>query len=339
MTQPVADRLLELITGSWKTQAICVAAQLRLAERLAGGPQTSAALAAAAGVDPAALHRLLRALTTLDICAEADDGRFTLTQMGALLDADSPDSLSRWAIYWGDPMWQVWGRLLYSVTTGNSARTLLTGREGFEHLERDPETAALVNQALAELTRLASHSVVQSYDFSGLRKIVDVGGGYGELLAGILNANPAATGVLFERPHAIEGARRQLAAAGLAERCACVAGDFFESVPAGADAYVLKSVLHDWDDSKCGRILANCRRAMAADARLLLIERLVPGTLAVSREHQTIMRSDLHMLVALAARERSEGEFRELLSAAGFGVRRIVPAGMALSVIEAGLDG
>jgi hypothetical protein len=316
-------------------QAIHVAAELGIADRLADGPQTSSELAAITGTHAPSLHRLLRALATIDLCCERADGAFELTALGRLLRNDSPDSLRSWAIWWGAHLWPVWGNLLHSVTTGKSARAMLTGTEGFKHLEDDPEAAAIFNQALVELTRMACAAVVAAYDFSGLRRVVDIGGGYGELLAAILRANPEATGVLLELPHALAGARRHLDRAGLSSRCEFRAGDFFASVPGGADAYLLKSVLHDWEDERSRQILGTCRRAMGEGARLLVVEQIVPDKLEVSATHQALAQSDLTMLVAHGARERTAADFRSLLESAGFAVARVVPAGPTFSVLEA----
>jgi ubiquinone/menaquinone biosynthesis C-methylase UbiE len=331
----LARELLGIVTASWKSQAVYVAARLGVPDLLANGPRTSEEIAAASGAHAPSLQRLLRALTTIDICRERDVGAFELTPMGSLLRTDAPDSVRSWTIYWGESLWPVWGHLLYSVETGESARTLLQGTRGFEHLEKDPETAAVFHQAMVELTRLISRDVLRAYDFSGLKRIVDVGGGYGELLAAILEKNPGAVGVLFDLPHAIDRGRRRLEAAGLGSRCEFVTGSFFEAVPSGADAYVLKSVLHDWDDERCQTILDRCHRAMDSQGKLLLVERVVPVPLEASAEHQAVARSDLLMLVALAGQERTEAQFRSLLDAAGFRMTRTVPAGSTFCVIEA----
>ncbi len=330
----LAEKLLAMITSSWIGQAAYVAAELRLADLLREGPRSSEDLASVTGTDAPSLRRLLHALTTIDICHEAEDGRFGITAMGQLLGTESPESLRCWSIWWGKHLWPVWGNLLYSINTGKSARSLLTGTEGFQHLENDPEAAGIFNQALVELTRLTTSRVVRAYDFSSLRHIVDVGGGYGELLSAILAAKSSAQGTLFDRPHAIEGARRHFEQAQLSDRCEFVAGDFFQSVPRGADAYVLKSVIHDWNDEKSGEILRNCRDAMEHGARLLLVERVLPMRWEASAAHQSTARSDLTMLVALAAQERTEDEFRELLDSAGFNLTRVCQAGM-VSVFEA----
>lgn len=329
-----ATRLLALLTNSWMTQAIYVAAQLRIADLLVDGPKTSAELAALTGTHDPSLRRLLRALVTIEICRERPDGAFELAPMGEFLRTDGPDSVRSWAIYWGEHLWSEWGHLLHSVQTGESARTLATGCDGFAHVEQDPKLAAIFNQAMVELTRIISHGVARTYDFSGAKKIVDVGGGYGELLETIIRAYPQVRGVLFDLPHAIEQGRHRLAGTEVAERCEFVVGSFFETIPPGGDIYVLKSVMHDWNDSRSRTILDNCRRVMAADTKLLLIERIMPERLEASLTHQTIVRSDLTMLVAHAAGERTEAEFRSLLGAAGFRIVRILPAELAYNVIE-----
>jgi hypothetical protein len=331
-----AQRLLALVTESWKAQALHVAAELRLADFLGDGPLTGEQLAALTGANAAAVGRLLRALTTIDICKEQADGSYALTRVGSLLASDSPESLRAWVVWWGKHQWPVWGQLLYSVRTGKSARTLLLGTEGFEHLQKDPEAAAIFHQAAAEWTRLSAKKLVQAYDFSAYARIVDVGGGSGELLAAILRAYPTTRGVLFDLPHAIEPARERLRQAGLSERCELVAGDFFASVPRGGEVYVLKSIIHDWNDERSRTILVNCRRAMQGrGGRLLLMEEMIPDRLDHSWPHQAIVRSDLNMLAALAAQERTESELRALLESAGFGVSRVMPGGLTFSIVEA----
>ena len=188
---------------------------------------------------------------------------------------------------------------------------------------------------MAEVTRLITPTVVQAYDFTGLRRIIDVGGGHGELLVAILMANPQACGVLFDVPRVIEQGRQQLAHADLAHRCECMAGDFFEAVPGGGDAYVLKWILQNWNDEQSTIILDNCRRAMPAGAKLLLVERVIPERLGVSTADQAYARGDLNMLIQTAGKERTEAEFRAVLTSAGFHLARIIPAGGNLSIMEA----
>ena len=332
----LTERFQSILTGSWKTQALHVAAELRIVDHLAAGPRTSADLALAAGVHAHSLHRLMKALSALGICAEREDGGFELTLLGALLQENAPHSLRAWTIWWGRHLWPVWGNLLYSVRTGESARKLLFGTEGFGHLQNDPEAAAIFYRVTIELTRLTAQAVMQAYDFSGLKRIADIGGGHGEMLAFVLRANPEASGILYDLAIAVEGAAANFRTnhPGLDRRCAFVAGDFFESVPPGADAYILKSVIHDWDDVRSARILANCRRAMAEGARLLVIEPILPERSEATPLQATLSQHDLTMLVALGAQERTEREFTGLLKAADLRVSKIVPAGPVYSIIE-----
>jgi hypothetical protein len=326
---------LDIVTSSWVSQAAYVAAYLGIPDLLTDRAKSSEELARATGTHSPSLHRLMRALVTIEICREQPDGLYELTPMGAFLRADVADSLRSWTLYWGGPLWSIWGNLLRSVMTGETARKLATGSAGFDRLEADPEAAAVFNRAMVELTRLDAATVVRACDFSGVKRIVDVGGGYGALLAAILQANPAARGVLFDRPHAIENRGLHMEAVGVADRCEFVAGNFFESIPSGADAYVLKSVIHDWNDERSKVILQNCRRAMHERAKLVLVERIVPLRLQASAAHKAIARSDLNMLVGLGGQERTEDEYRSLLSVTGFEVKAVLRAGPTFSVIEA----
>jgi orsellinic acid C2-O-methyltransferase len=330
----LAQQLLDIALNSWKSQAIYVAAQLQIADLLADGPKTAEELAVATSTHSPSLHRLLRALTTIEICREREDGSFEILPMGTFLHSEAGDSVRATIIYTCGYQWPVLGNLLYSVQTGKSARKHLTGTEGFQHLERDPELAATFSQNMSAIARLVAPSVVQAYDFSQMKRVVDVGGAYGELLAAILKANPALHGALFDLPHAADHARPYMEKAGVVDRCEFVSGDFFESITSGADGYVLKSIIHDWNDERSQVILKNCRRAMATGGRLLLVERVVPDRLEASPSHQLIVRSDLNMLMSLAAQERSETDYRRLLSAAGFTIIQIIPVGFAYSIIE-----
>jgi len=329
-----ARQLLDLINASWIAQACYVAARLGIADLLAAGPRTADDLAAATATHAPALRRLLSALGSVDICRQRDDGSFEMTRLGQLLRADVPCSMRAWTLQWGGEAWRVWANLLHSVTTGRSARSLITGNEGFEHLERDPEAAQIFNQAMVDLTRLAALDIARAYDFAG-KRVMDVGGGYGELLAQILSAYPSAKGVLFDMPHAISKARDHLAGRNLEGRCEFVAGDFFASVPPGADIYLMKTVIHDWPDDKARDILRTCRRAMLEGARLLIIERLMPERLEPSAENRALARVDLHMLVALGAQERTLNEMLTLLASAGFGQVRQIGTDSEFQILEA----
>jgi hypothetical protein len=311
--------LLAAINASWTTQAIAAAVELRIPELLATAPLASEALAREAGCDAAALQRLLVALASLDLVAVDDDGRFALTEYGALLRADAADSLAAWALFSARHAGSVWPHLAESVRRGCSVRTNSGGSDDFAHLDVDPAAADLFHRAMTELTRPIAAAFAAAVDLRWARRVVDVGGGYGRLIATVLVAHPDTRGVLFDLAHAIAVAPPQLERAGVAGRCELVCGSFFDAVPAGADAYLLKSVLHDWDDEHSATILGACRRAMAssADARLFVIERLAPERFSATPRDRAIAQSDLNMLVSLGGRERTEAEYRAMLCRAG----------------------
>jgi orsellinic acid C2-O-methyltransferase len=271
----------------------------------------------------------------LEVATETDEG-FALTPMGAYLRADAPDSMRNWAVLWGRPMiWSAWGRLTDSVRTGETAPQLIAGLGTFEWVAQDPEGAAIFNRSMQELTVRVSRAIASAYDFSGLRTVVDVGGGHGALLPAILRASPQLAGVVYDLPQCAEGADAFLRAEGLADRCRFEAGDFFERVPPGADLYLIKSVIHDWDDAKSRAILARCREAMRPDSRLLLIEILAPERLTGTPFEPMIVGSDLNMMVMTGGKERTETEYRVLVESAGLTVARVVPTPGAMSIIEA----
>lgn len=333
-TDPVGA-LLDILHGSWKTQAVSAAAELHIADHLANGCRDIDALAALCGCHAPSLRRLVQALAALGICVVHDDGSISLTPMGACLRSDGEDSIRSWAIWWGQHVLPVWEQLPYSIRTGKEGRSRVTGTGGFGQLAKTPELAALFHASMTELTRLVSRGLVKRYDFSGFERIADLGGGHGELLATILESVPDSRGLLFDLPHAISGARQELSTRGLLTRCDLVEGDFFQAVPGEADLYVMKSVLHDWDDEPAATLLTNCRRAMHSSARLLLVEHIMPERLGVSAAHQSLARLDLSMLVALGARERTEVEYRKLLANSGLRVSRILSVGMDFYMIEA----
>jgi ubiquinone/menaquinone biosynthesis C-methylase UbiE len=330
-----ALELFELINSGSMSQAAYAAAELRIADHLTSGPKNADELARATGAHTPSLHRLLRALASLELCIEREDGSFALSPMGSLLCTDGSNSLRSWLLWWGKYQWPLWANLLYSVKTGESARKFATGTEGFGHLERDTEAAAVFNRAMAQLTGLVAAEVVRVYDFAGMRRIVDVGGGYGALLAAVLEAHPDAHGVLYDLPHAIEGARAHLTNAGLQKHCEFITGNFFDSVPTGGDAYLLKTVIHDWNDERSAVILRNCRRAIQQHGKLLLVERIMPERLEASSLHRSIARADLTMLVGPGGRERTKAEFLALLHASGFRLTRVVATALEYSILEA----
>ncbi|MFG2005993.1 methyltransferase [Spirillospora sp. NPDC048911] len=322
--------LLDYAFGYMPAQMLYAAAELRLADALAGGAHTSDELAARTGTHPQAMHRLLRALACLGVLTQEGPDRFVLTEEGRRLRSDAPDSVhGLLGLFGGPDVWKSWGDLLETLRTGEPAWNRVTGMTSFEFFEANPDRSVTFNKAMSEHTRDVAPAFIEGCDFTRFGTIADLGGGDGTLLAAILRAVPAARGVLFDLPVGLKEADVTLEAAGVADRCELVAGDFFESVPAGADAYVLKSVIHDWDDEQSVAILRNCRAAAGTDAgagagtgaKVLLLETVVPEV--ITPEHTGIVMGDMNMLVCTGGRERTEEEFRRLLEAAGFALTGI----------------
>jgi precorrin-6B methylase 2 len=237
-------------------------------------------------------------------------------------------------LFGGERIQRTWGELEYCVRTGEPAFRKHGISDHFAEMAKDPAGAANFDAAMADFTRVAAIAVAAAYDFSALRTIVDVGGGNGALLIGILSAHPHLRGIVFDQPHAVQSAQRQIKDAGLAERCETVAGDFFAAVPRGGDAYMLKHVIHDWDDERASAILRCCRDAMGADGTLLIVEGVYPERIDRSPESAGAAANDVNMLVCTGGRQRSAEEFRTLLAAAGFRLSRIVPTLARVGIIE-----
>jgi hypothetical protein len=333
-----AERLLGMIHGNWTTQAVGVAAELGIADALSAGPVSLDALAERTACDRGALGRLMRSLESLALCEAQAGDRYALTPGGELLRRDVQPSLRSWAIWNARFTWTSWGRLLECVKTGQSARKLFEGREGYAHLADDPAAASVFHGAMVEMTGLVAGLVARDEGLADCGMIVDVGGGHGELLAAILAAHPRACGVVFDLAHAREGARAQIDGARLGSRCQFVAGSFFDAVPGDADIYLLKSILHNWDDAKARQILERCREAMKPAARLVIVERVLPDHPGGTCSDHLALRSDLNMLVGLGGRERTQAEFESLLASAGLALRRATPLALAYSLIEASRD-
>jgi hypothetical protein len=327
------ETLRQLIMGFRATDLIATAAELGLADLLADGPRSSAELAERAEAHPDALHRALRALAELGIVERHDDGRFALSPLGQGLRSDVPGSLHAIARFWGHEYnRRPWLGMAHSVRTGEPAVEHVFGMNWVEYLSAHPDVAAIFNAGMTGFTAQATAAVVAAYDFGSFDTIVDIGGGNGTLIAAVLEAYPDACGIVFDLPHVRDDAVQRLMAAGLASRCEFVGGDFFEAVPAGAGAYLLKWVLHDWDDRRCIAILRSCRRAMAAAGRVVIVERLLP---ADNTPAPDAVFGDVTMLVHTGGRERTAAEYRALLEAADLRLTRIVPTTTAYSLLEA----
>ena len=329
-----ANLLLNLIDSYRVTAVIYVTARLGIADLLLEGSKSAPDLARLTDTHERSLLRLMRALVTLALCTEESDGTFKLTQMGTHLAANAERSLKAWALFEGGLFRAVWSNLIESIRTGKTAAEL-TGGNGQEHFEAFAKTkhAGLFNEAMVSLTRMAVPAVLSACDFSGISILMDVGGGFGELMSVILRQHPSMRGIVFDLPHCAEGASKHLLDAGVADRCAFIAGSFFESVPAVADAIIMKSVIHDWDDERCELILRNCHAALKRGDRLTVVDRVVPENLEAKPEHLSAVLSDLNMLRGPGGCERTEREFGALMAKGGFSQGRVVPAGR-YSVIE-----
>lgn len=326
---PVA--LLQMMTGYWVSQAIYVAAKLGIADLLTSGPKTCEELAEATGCHPQSLQRVLRALSSIGIFTEHTAASFALTPMAEFLRSEHPASMRALACMYAEEQYRAWGDLLHSVKTGQTAFDKMFGTDYFAYLAGHPESEQVFNQAMTGWTNQLVSGVVDVYDFSGFRTVVDVGGGHGTLLAAVLQRHPGIRGVLFDRPQVVEAATDQLQAAGVVDRCTLVGGDFFSEVPSGGDAYVLSQILHDWDDERCIEILKQCRRAIRPDGRLLVIELVLPE----GQEPFFGKWLDLHMLVLLGARERTAVEYNALFHEAGFDLAKVAAMPAGPSVVEA----
>ncbi|MEH2374007.1 methyltransferase [Nostoc sp.] len=329
---PIA--MLQMISGFWVSQAIYIAAKLGIADYLQEQPKTVEELAAITETHPPSLYRLLRSLASVGIFAEDENRRFALTPLAATLQTDTPGSLRFFAISeLGQVHYLGWGNLLHSVKTGEIAFDNVAGMNIWDYYAQNAEAGKLFDRSMVNVTATVLEAIINNYDFSSFNTVVDVGGGQGSLITTILKANLKLKGILFDVPNVIENAKPRLQKESYAERCTTIAGNFFESVPSGGDAYLLKFIIHDWDDEKSLLILKNCHQAMPEDGKLLLFEQVITAGNNLSSSFGKLM--DLNMLVMTGGCERTEAEYRSLLAAAGFKLTRIVPTSLAINVIEA----
>lgn len=326
-----AEQLLKMIRGFWVSQIVGTLARLEIADRLARGPLKSSALAKAIECEPRATFRLLRAAVSLGLVAMLPDGRFGLAPPGELLRSDVPDSVRDFAIAMTSPgHWLPWGRLTEAIREGERQAVAVLGQELFDYYAANPGEGSAFTGAMANHSVGVAGALAQALDTSAVSHVVDIGGASGTIIAALLEANPALRGTILERADVVPRAEAALAKLGLSSRCRVVAGDFFDSVPE-ADLYILKIILHDWDDQQSVNILRNCARAMRPNGRVVLVERLFP-------EHgdpgETAL-SDLNMLVLLPGSERTASKFAGLCRAAGLKLDRISELVASLALIEA----
>jgi O-methyltransferase domain/Dimerisation domain len=322
MSAPPVVTIRRLASGYQVSQAIHVMAVLGIADLLADGPRSSDDLAAATETNADALYRLLRAFASVGVVHEDDERRFDLTTLGEGLRSDVPNSLHGWAMFVGRPYyWQTWASLEHSIRTGENAFRHVHGTDVWDYRSTRPEESAIFDRAMSALTRTSNEALVAAFDFGRFGTIVDVGGGCGTLLEALLDSYPTLHGVLFDQEHVVAGVD-------LGERGRVVGGSFFDDVPAGGDAYVLKAIVHDWEDEEAAAILRNCRKH---DATVLVVERVV----GAPNEDPMTKFGDLNMLVSPGGRERTVDEFRELFAAAGLRLDSVTPTATDLYVLEA----
>jgi hypothetical protein len=326
---PIA--MLQLISGFWIARGIYITAKLGLADLVKDGRKTAAELAAATGTHAPSLFRVLRALASVGIFTQDGQDRFGDTPWLQTLRRDVPGSLRAFAMTeLGEEHYPAWGELLHSVQTGGIAFDNAFGMDVWKYFAQHPDKARVFNDAMSGMTAQANEALHTAYDFAGIKTLIDIGGGHGSLITSILRRNPEMHGILFDSQQVIEGAREVVQTSDVADRCEVVGGNFFEAVPEGADAHILKWIIHDWDDEQSLTILKNSHRALAENGKLILVEAVVPSD---SGPHFAKF-IDLNMLVMTGGRERTEAEFRELYVRAGFRLTRVVPTESPFSVIE-----
>jgi hypothetical protein len=323
--------LSQMINSYWVTGTITAAARLGLADAVGETPLPIGELARAVDANPDALYRLMRTLAGLGIFVEGTGQTFAHTPLSLALRANVPGSMHGLAAMTGLLHLRAWPEIVHSVRTGETGFKKAFGTEIFEHVTANPEAGQAFDEAMAGYTAATAGAVVAAYDFAPFKQVVDVGGGNGALIAGILKKFPSLTGITFDLPASAERAKATLAAQGLAARCEAMGGDFFEGVPAGGDAYALKMIVHDWDDERSIAILKNVRKAIRPDGRVLLMESVIDPKSGAGGPAKLL---DINMLVMTGGRERTAEEFAALYRASGFELGRIVPANPMLSVIE-----
>jgi hypothetical protein len=318
--------MLQLVTAYWTSACVHLAAKLRLADHVKAGPRTAEELAKLTGTHAPSLYRMLRGLASVGVFAEDEQKRFRQTELSQTLESDTAFSQRALAVMMGDEHYRAWGELEYSIRTGKVAFDKVFGKPTFDWLAEHPEEAANFDAAMVGVHGAESAAMCDAYDFSAFGTLVDVGGGNGSLIRLVLERFPKLKGVLYDLPHVVERARPNLPAG----RCQAVGGSFFESVPAGGDAYLMRHIIHDWDEPRCLTILCNVRKVIPPAGKLLVVEGVVPPGNGPSFTKLL----DLNMLVIPGGQERTEAEYRELFAKAGFRLTRIVPTRAEVSVIE-----
>lgn len=330
-----AEYLRNLLVGHIPVQLACAMAGLGLADLLADGPMTVDELSAAAKARPDLLRRLVRGLADIGLVTLEDDDRVSATEMGALLRSGTAGSMRDLALYRGGPSYTSWGKLEHTVRTGEPAFEAALGAPFFSYMRDHPEDGAAFDGGMTRLSLDIIDEALARYDFSVARRILDVGGGRGHFAAAVLEAHPQLEGAVLDLPERIGAADAYLRGRGLGERCAAIGGNFFDSVPVGYDVHILKWILHDWNDASCRQLLAQCRAALPADGRLLVVELLLPDGAAADGRLRPAIQTDLFMLVNFAdSRERSLDEYERLLGDCGFALEQAIALPSSFSVLD-----
>lgn len=323
-----------LLSGFRVFQMVVAACRLRLPDLVGAGPKTADELAASTETHGPSLRRMLRGLAAWNFFDEQPDGRFAATPVSDTFRSDKP-GLRNMTLMQSEEAYQVWSELMYTLRTGKPAFEHVFGKNRWDQLADDPEAALRFNAAMVELSSRVAQSFVDAYDFGGARTVVDIGGGNGALLIAILRSHVEMRGILFDLAQGLAGAEQKLAAAGVADRVTLQEGSFFEAVPSGGDVYLLKSIVHDWDDERALAILQTCRRAMNGEARLVILERELAGRIEDPSEALSSVMSDLNMMVVLGGGERTPDEYGQLLDRSGLRMTRLVPTESEFAAIEA----
>ncbi len=329
-TPPAHVGMFQLLNGAFITGAISCLAQLGVPDLVEAGEKSAEELAAQLGADPRALYRLMRATASVGVLSEGPEGKFSQTPLSAVLRSNTTPSLRAFAMMHGREWHEMgWSHLEYCVRTGKQALEKIYGMSIFQYFQQNPEESQLFNQAMSDLSSVDAPAVADAYSFERIHSIVDVAGGHGSLLAAILSRNPHMKGTLYDLAHVTEGAKNGLLKP-LMDRCTLASGDMFSSVPAGADAYIMKHIIHDWPDDPCMKILRACRNGVKAGGKLLVVDSVIqPGN-----EFAPGKFLDLQMLIFPGGRERTEKEFRELFAASGWRLTRVIPTGVPVSIVE-----
>ena len=328
---PPPVQLMQMLFGFAASRAIGVSAELRIADLLKDGAKNAEELARQTGVHSRSLYRVLRACASIGVYSEDNEKKFSLTPLAEPLLSDAPGSLRAFAeMITCDWQFQTWAELPYSVETGKPSFDKVHGKSSFDYFWSNEKAGKVFNDAMTSNSAFSSVAVVNAFDFSSLSKLVDIGGGHGFLLASILAKYGNLKGVLYDTPAIVGQAEKLLKEHGVTDQCETVGGDFFTSVPAGGDAYIMKHIIHDWNDEQCITLLQNCGKAMTDGGKVLVVEMVVPE----GNEPSPAKFLDLQMLQYLPGCERTEKEYAELLDKAGLKLTRIIPTMSPFSIIE-----